>query len=176
MARTMTRLLLAALCALAACNSTVTLVNLNGGGGAGNSGGAPAYYLMRHLNVPPGDPDPSLLPEGQQAAAMLAQLLAQNPPRAIFVSTFRRTQETAAPLAAQLGLTPTIYDPADMAGLVAQVRAAPGPVLIVGHSNTVPDIVEQLGGQRPGPIGEGDFGDLWIVGTDGSTQRARVAQ
>ena len=36
-----------------------------------------------------------------------------------------------------------------------------GPVLIVGHSNTVPGIVAALGGARPAPVSHPDFGDLW---------------
>jgi len=136
---------------------------------------APAFYVMRHLNTPAGERDPELLPEGQRLAAALPARLAAHPPRTIFVSSFRRTQQTAAAVAARWGLVPIVYDPADTPGLVARVRAAPGPVLIVGHSNTVPDIVEQLGGTRPAPLAHPDFGDLWIVTPGGATQRVRVA-
>src|SRR4028118_903048 len=90
-------------------------------------------------------------------------------PAAIYVSSFKRSQQTAAPLAARLGLTPIVYDPPDTPGLVARVRAGPWPVLIVGHSNTVPDIVEQLGGPRPAPLSHPDFGDPWRVGAGGTT-------
>jgi phosphohistidine phosphatase SixA len=136
---------------------------------------APAFYVMRHLNTPAGERDPELLPEGQGLAAALPARLAAHPPRTIFVSSFRRTQQTAVAVAARWGLTPIVYDPADTPGLVARVRAAPGPVLIVGHSNTVPDIVEQLGGTRPAPLSHPDFGELWIIAADGATHRARVA-
>jgi len=136
---------------------------------------APAYYVTRHLNTPAGERDPDLLPEGQRAAALLPARLAAHPPRTIFVSDFRRTRQTAAPVAARWGLTPIVYNAADTPALVAQVRAAPGPVLIVGHSNTVPDIVEQLGGTRPAPLSHPDFGDLWIIAPGGATQRVRVA-
>lgn len=137
---------------------------------------APAFYVMRHLNTPEGQRDPDLLPEGQRLAAALPGRLAAHPPRTIFVSDFRRTRQTAAAVAARWGLTPIVYNPADTPALVAQVRAAPGPVLIVGHSNTVPDIVEQLGGTRPAPLTHPDFGDLWIIAPDGATERVRVAE
>ncbi len=67
-----------------------------------------------------------------------------------------------------------VYNPADTPALIARARAIRGPVLIVGHSNTVPDIVEQLGGARPGPLAHEDFGDLWTV-KNGRTRHVRIA-
>lgn len=136
----------------------------------------PVYYVVRHLHTPEGERDPDLTAEGQRQAALLADLLAAEPPRAIYVSDFRRTRQTAAPLAARLGLAPIVYDPADTPALVSQVRAGPHPALIVGHSNTVPDIVEQLGGERPGPLVHEDFGDLWRIAADGATIRQQIAR
>src|SRR4051812_38860732 len=63
----------------------------------------PNYYVMRHLQKAAGQ-DPGLPSKGQANAARLAGLLAGDPPSAIYVSTTRRARETAAPLAARLGL------------------------------------------------------------------------
>lgn len=134
----------------------------------------PVTYVMRHLNTPAGERDPDLLPEGQRAAAALPGWFGRTRLRAIYVSDFRRTRQTAAPLAARLGLIPIVYDPADTPGLVARVRAGPHPALIVGHSNTVPDIVEALGGPRPAALAHADFGDIWRVAADGTTTRRRL--
>jgi broad specificity phosphatase PhoE len=134
----------------------------------------PVYFVMRHLHTPEGERDPDLTEEGRRQAALLADRLAPEGPMAIHVSDYRRTRQTAAPLAARLGLTPIVYDPADTAGLVARVRAGPSPVLIVGHSNTVPEIIAQLGGARPAPLVHADFGDLWRIGPDGATARTRI--
>ncbi len=137
-------------------------------------------YVMRHLNTPAGEPDPDLLPEGRATAVALADLMETDPfqgagrPVAIYVSDYKRTRQTAAPTAARLALNVTIYDPRDTAGLIARVRAEPGPVLIVGHSNTVPDIIAALGGTRPAPLVHEDFGDLWVVMPDGTTTRQRL--
>lgn len=137
--------------------------------------GQTAIYVVRHLNTPAGERDPDLLPEGRRTAEALAAWFPRGElPRAIYVSDFKRTRQTAAPLAARLHLTPIVYDPADTPTLVARIRAEPGVVLIVGHSNTVPDIVEQLGGTRPGPMVHEDFGDIWRVGRDGATTRSRI--
>ena len=156
-------LLAAMLTALAACATTAP------------EPAAPAYYVVRHLHTPQGERDPDLLPEGRRQAELLADLLDEARPAAIYVSSYKRTAQTAAPLAARLGVTPIVYDPADTAALVARVRSGPRPALIVGHSNTVPDIVEQLGGERPAALVHEDFGDLWEIGADGATVRRRIA-
>lgn len=134
----------------------------------------PVYFVMRHLHTPEGQRDPELTAEGRRQADLLADRFARERPVAIYVSDYRRTRQTAAPLAARLGLTPIVYDPADTLRLVARVRAGPWPVLIVGHSNTVPDIVAQLGGARPAPLVHADFGDLWRIGPGGETERRRI--
>jgi broad specificity phosphatase PhoE len=139
-------------------------------------------YVMRHLNTPAGEPDPDLLPEGRAAAIALADLMETDAfqgarrPVAIYVSDYKRTRQTAAPLAARLALNVTIYDPRDTPSLLARVRAEPGPVLIVGHSNTVPDIVAALGGNRPAPLVHEDFGDLWVVEPGGATTKLRLVR
>jgi broad specificity phosphatase PhoE len=131
----------------------------------------PNYYVMRHLQKAAGQ-DPELSPEGKANAERLAGLLATDPPSAIYVSTTRRAAETAAPLAARLGLTAKTYDPADTPALIAQVMKEPGTVLVVGHSNTVPEIVQRLGGTRPPDLAETDYGDLWhISGPDRRTEK-----
>jgi phosphohistidine phosphatase SixA len=117
---------------------------------------------MRHLQKAPG-PDPALSEEGRANAQRLIAFFAGDPPRTIFVSRTRRARETAAPLAARLGVTPQEYDPGDVAGVAARAGAAAGTVLIVGHSNTVPEIVAALGGTKPAAIGEESYGQIWQV-------------
>jgi broad specificity phosphatase PhoE len=134
----------------------------------------PVYYVVRHLHTPEGQRDPDLLPEGRAAAQRLAAMLESEPPAVIYVSHYKRTAQTAAPIAARLGLTPLVYDPADTPALAARVRQGPWPVLIVGHSNTVPDIVAALGGARPAPLTHPDFGDVWRISADGTTTRTRI--
>ena len=136
----------------------------------------PNIYIMRHLHTPAGATDPDLTGEGQRYAVAVADWFRRDPPNVIYVSSPKRAQQTAAPLAARLKLTPKIYDPKDTAGLIAAVKAEAGTVLIVGHSNTVPDIVEQLGGARPAPLVHEDFGDIWhVVGPDRVTTRDKLS-
>jgi broad specificity phosphatase PhoE len=124
---------------------------------------SPTIYVMRHLNTPEGVPDPDLTAEGKASAVALVHWFHGKPLKAIYVSDYRRTRQTAAPLAADRGITVTLYDPRDTPALIARVRAEGGAVLIVGHSNTVPDVVEKLGGERPTDLAHADFGDVWAI-------------
>ena len=135
---------------------------------------APGWYVMRHLHKAEGA-DPALSEEGRRCAAILAEELRGRGLAAIYVSTTRRARETAAPLAARTGLQPREYDPRDTAGLVERLRAETGPVLVVGHSNTVPEIVERLGGARPGDIADSRYGEIWFVAPGGAVTLRRIA-
>ena len=81
--------------------------------------GATEVLLVRHgasQAFIPGKPfpmlgdqgDPALAPKGHEQAAAMADRLAQEPIDALYVSSLQRTQQTFAPLAARLGMTPTI--------------------------------------------------------------------
>ncbi|HEX8192318.1 MAG TPA: histidine phosphatase family protein [Allosphingosinicella sp.] len=120
-------------------------------------------FVMRHLHKAADAPDPGLTPQGQACARQLARFLARQEIGAIYASTTRRAQETAAPLAAARRLAVKTYAPADTAGVAARAQDEAGSVLIVGHSNTVPEIVQGVGGTRPGPIDESRYADIWRV-------------
>jgi broad specificity phosphatase PhoE len=130
-------------------------------------------YVMRHLQKGEGD-DPPLTAEGAANAERLSAMLADEDIVAIFVSPTRRARETALPLAKRLRIEETIYDPRNPDALVAAVAAAPGPVLVVGHSNTVPVLVERFGGGPQPPMPEEDFGRLFVVGPDGTVEVLEV--
>jgi broad specificity phosphatase PhoE len=130
-------------------------------------------YVIRHLQKGVGA-DPSLTPEGAANAQRLATMLGSKGIVAIFATPTRRTFETAAPLAKALGLEVQPYDPSDPAALAAQVAAAGGPVLVVGHSNTVPELVALFGGAEPAPLSEADFGTLFEVAPGGTVTTTEV--
>ena len=127
----------------------------------------PNIYVMRHLHTPAGVSNAELTEEGLRFALLTSDWFRRDPPDVIYVSTTRRAQQSAEPLAQRLHLTPKLYDPADTAGLVAAVLKEQGTVLVVGHSNTVPDIVANLGGERPPELVHEDFGDIWHVSGPG---------
>ena len=120
-------------------------------------------YIIRHLDTPEGQQDPELTAKGQERAKMLVRWFRGKKLSAVYLTEFRRTRQTVAPLIATRGLTPKVYSPTDPAALLTRVRGESGPVLIVGHSNTVPELVERAGGERPKPLTHPDFGDIWTV-------------
>lgn len=126
-------------------------------------------FLVRHAEkaVTPGD-DPALDSVGEVRARALAAALRDARIQKVLVTQYRRTALTAAPLAQTLGVTPTVID--TRAGGAAHVKAVADAarvargeaVLVVGHSNTIPLIVRELGGTAE-PMADADYDDLYIV-------------
>jgi phosphohistidine phosphatase SixA len=131
----------------------------------------PAVFLVRHAEradtaagaAPMMGADPNLSAAGLVRARSLARMLKDAGITAIFATEFKRTQQTAAPLATALGITVVTIPSADTAELLAKVKAAPGNVLVVGHSNTLPEVIKGLGVATPAVVAESEFDNLFIV-------------
>jgi phosphohistidine phosphatase SixA len=128
------------------------------------------YFIVRHAERADGPgsgmggaADPSLSAAGRARAASLATILKDEKVTAVFTTEFKRTQQTAAPTAKAHGVTPTTVTANDTATLVQKLKAATGVVLVVGHSNTVPEIVAGLGISTPVTVGDTEFDHLFIV-------------
>src|SRR5206468_12662500 len=107
--------------------------------------------------------DPDLSSAGRARAEALAQILKDSGITAIFTSEFKRTQETAAPTATSAHVTPTMVAAKDTAALVARLHQLNGNALIVGHGDTIPNIVKALGINSPTNIPDADYSELLIV-------------
>jgi len=126
--------------------------------------------IVRHAEKELGGDDPALNEVGEARAASLARLFGDSTATdridAIYVSATRRSRMTAAPLAARLGLTPIVAPgdaPAELARRVLREHAG-GRILIVGHSDTINEIVDALGGKATLPlIADQDYGTMYIV-------------
>lgn len=114
--------------------------------------------------------DPALSAAGQKRAQALADALASARIGAVVTTPFRRTRETAEPLVRRLKLTPATIAPqrgesvaVHAAAVAAWVRQQNQPVLVVGHSNTVPAIVAALGGSPLADLCESSFGHAFVL-------------
>jgi 2,3-bisphosphoglycerate-dependent phosphoglycerate mutase len=129
-------------------------------------------FLVRHAEAE-SDPggDPPLTSGGVQRAERLASVLRDAGIEVIHSSRYRRTETTAAPLAAALGLQPVWYDARDLPTLAARLRSSTGRHLVVGHSNTTGEVVELLGGDRGSAIQSTEYDRLYVVVEEGGVVR-----
>jgi broad specificity phosphatase PhoE len=107
--------------------------------------------------------DPELSAAGRARAESLAAMLKDAGITAVFTTQYKRTKQTAEPLARALGITITEVTAKDLNGLPEMLRAVSGNVLVVGHSNTVPATLKGLGIADPPSIAEAEFDNLFIV-------------
>ena len=107
--------------------------------------------------------DPDLSDAGRRRAEALAATLKDANITAIFTTEFKRTQATAAPLAKALGITPTVVGSGEPSKLIAAIKAASGNLLVVGHSNTVPAIIKELGVPAAVSVGDSEYDNLFVV-------------
>ncbi|HSV62599.1 MAG TPA: phosphoglycerate mutase family protein [Chthoniobacterales bacterium] len=121
-------------------------------------------FIVRHAEKAQnsGD-DPDLSEAGRARAESLANLLKDASISAIYTSELKRTQQTAAPIAKILHLEPTVIAAKDRAALLAKLKDSSGNVLVVGHSNTIPDLIEALGVATPISIADNDYDNLFVV-------------
>jgi phosphohistidine phosphatase SixA len=130
---------------------------------------APRILLVRHgETTPDGSRDPELSEAGRQRAEQLARVLGSAGVTRVLSTDYKRTQGTAAPLARAAGLDVESYDPTDLAGLAVRLRSASGVILVVGHSNTTPELVGALGGDPHGTITEHEHDRLYVLVPDGA--------
>jgi broad specificity phosphatase PhoE len=124
----------------------------------------PIVVIVRHAEKEAaGGADPSLSAAGRARAEALARMLASTGITRVFTSEFKRTQQTAAPLAEALHITSNVVAGKDIAALVSQLREGQGNALVVGHSDTVPALLRALGIDEPITIANDNYGDLFVV-------------
>ena len=114
--------------------------------------------------------DPGLSEAGKQRAAELARQLVDADVvagvDAVYSTSYRRTEETAQPVAEALNLPIIAYDASNTETIIDEiVKAHKGKViLIVGHSNTVPAMIGNMGASKKVPaIDEGEYDNIYIV-------------
>ena len=130
------------------------------------------YYIVRHAEKAPSDgamtTDVPLSEAGEQRAVALQEALRHKKIQTIYATPYKRTQGTAQPLSAAINVPINTYDPRDTA-MVRKLKAISGNTLVVGHSNTVDDLVNGLTGQKLlKDLPETQYGDLFIVKKKGN--------
>jgi len=134
----------------------------------------PTFFIVRHAeraDAASGSPakmanDPDLSATGRARAKSLGHLLRDAGVTAIYVTEYKRTQQTAAPVAKAIGINVTILPAKETAALIAKLQGSARNALIIGHSNTLPKIIKRLGVSTPITIGESEYDNLFVVTAD----------
>jgi broad specificity phosphatase PhoE len=127
-----------------------------------------AILLVRHAEKAANsmkDKDTPLSQAGEERARLLARMLKDSGITAIYATDTVRTHATAQPLANALHLSIKNLEQHDPEGAVRRLKKEnPNDVvLIVGHSDTLPGLLQALGYQREVKIRNDDYTNLFIV-------------
>lgn len=148
---------------------------LTGGAAVGQQSGdgtPVTVYLVRHAEKqePASKPDTEtpLSTEGQARAQKLAALLSGCSITVAYSTPYKRTIDTAKPLAERAGLTdsPIAIPPRELGSLPDRIRQSGArAVLVAGHGNTVPANARALAGREDAvpDVADDAFFDLFVV-------------
>lgn len=125
----------------------------------------PTVVMVRHAEKADDSKDPPLTAEGHQRAKDLQRLLSRTGVDAIYSSEYVRTRATVAPLSEATGIRTEVVSAREPEVLLEKLRAhAPDDVVVVaGHSNTVPALIEQLGAEVPPAIDHHEYDRVFLV-------------
>jgi len=124
------------------------------------------FILVRHAEKSKDNPrDPSLSEEGIKRAESLNAMLKQADIAALYSSPYKRTKSTVQPIAEAKGLEVTTYDPRSAVFLEEIMAKFKGKTIVIsGHSNTTPNVVNALIGEdKFKQLSEDDYGKIYIV-------------
>lgn len=119
-------------------------------------------YLFRHSEKQTGN-DPFLTERGQVRAEHLVSLVKAHPDITLYSSNYNRTLSTAAPLARYFNVKVITYNAADLTTLKNQLLAQSGVVVVIGHSNTTPQLASLLSNQTIENMDEGQYGHYYSL-------------
>ncbi|MGL1958182.1 MAG: histidine phosphatase family protein [Colwellia sp.] len=122
-----------------------------------------SLYLVRHAEKQADAKNPSLTHCGQKRAEQLATLLSQTTIANVYSTSYKRTMATAKPSAKRHNLAIKNYNPRHLAQLAQQLKQRKENSLIVGHSNTTPQLAALLSGEKIAPLSEHDYQQLYQI-------------
>ena len=128
-----------------------------------------SYYIVRHAEKETAgsnmSSDVQLTAAGKQWAQELKEILKKKKIKAVYSTNTIRTKSTAQPTADHFGLSVQVYGPRPDSAFFAILRSKKMNTLIVGHSNTVDDIVNGLCGEKKvaGDLDDSEYNKLFIV-------------
>lgn len=125
-------------------------------------------YLVRHAEKKAAQKNPPLTACGLKRAEQLAKILEQANIKQIYSTQTLRTEQTATPLAKQLSLGIIPYSADDLSFFAEQVKNTQKNTLIVGHSNTTPQLTALVAKTPVAAITEAEYQMLYQVHFQGN--------
>lgn len=122
-----------------------------------------SIYLVRHAEKQKDKQNPSLTSCGQLRAKQLATLLAEANIKTIYSTQYKRTLATAQPLSAQQHIAVRHYSAKDLPQVAQHLLAQKENMLVVGHSNTTPQLTQLLSGEKVPPIADNQYQVLYQI-------------
>lgn len=128
---------------------------------------ASTFYFIRHAEKDRSDnknKNPNLTQQGVLRAAKWSLVLQETNFDAVYSTNYNRTKQTAKPTAEKNGLMLTIYNPMklDVANFLNINRGK--KILVVGHSNTTPAMVNAIiGTDKYSQIEDRNNSNLYII-------------
>ncbi len=122
-------------------------------------------YLTRHAEKQPSvqDNNPSLSHCGNVRAQQLASLLSRAKIKNIYSTDYQRTMQTALPTARAQKKSIKYYNPKHLDQLATQLKLAKKNSLVVGHSNTTPQLAALLANKEVASIDESNYRILYQI-------------
>lgn len=127
---------------------------------------ATTFFLVRHAEKTKDSSDPLLTKSGKARAQELARLINSISLDGIYSSDFRRTKLTAEPTALDQNIETKFYDHKDLEGAAQQMLNdfPKGKILVSGHSNTTPKMLNILTETNDwSSLSETDYDNFYIV-------------
>lgn len=124
-----------------------------------------SIYLVRHAEkmIIEGENNPELTQIGLFRAQNIAKLLSSVGVTQIFSTDYKRTMQTAQPLADYQSIEIQQYDPKNLEAFAEQLKQINGVVLVVGHSNTTPQLTRLLSNQEVNDMTEEEYDNVYQV-------------
>jgi phosphohistidine phosphatase SixA len=123
-------------------------------------------YVVRHAEKSTTPPDnPVLSASGTERAISLRETLKNKKIKKIYSTNTTRTQNTVAPLAQVLHIETAIYAARPDSNFIKTLKSNATNQLVVGHSNTVDDVVNMLVGSKaiPGDLPDAAYDNLYVI-------------
>ena len=120
-------------------------------------------YLVRHAEKQKTSDNPHLTQCGRFRAKQLAQTLRNVDIKSVYSTSYNRTLETATPTASSKKLGVKQYSPSGLPQLARQIKQNKESVLIVGHSNTTPELASILLGSTVTKMNEDEYQHLFQI-------------